>query len=162
VTEVQLAAESTAAASEQLGLFARQPRRDLAAANRALARVRAELGERAVCRAAVRSGHLPEAQHRWELLDRLPAPAPPPLGASGDDEEAHQAVLVRRVLQRPRLLGQRIDMLADLRGPYVLSGGWWRKEVTRDYYFARTREGALLWIYFDRQREAWMLHGLVE
>jgi protein ImuB len=47
-------------------------------------------------------------------------------------------------------------------GPYVLSGGWWRKEVCREYHFAESRSGALLWLYYDRQRRRWMLQGTVE
>jgi protein ImuB len=36
------------------------------------------------------------------------------------------------------------------------------REVRRDYYFVETRRGELLWIYYDRRRRGWFLHGRVE
>ena len=47
-------------------------------------------------------------------------------------------------------------------GPYVVSGGWWRRPVHREYHFAETQKGELLWIYYDRGRRRWYLHGRVE
>jgi protein ImuB len=34
--------------------------------------------------------------------------------------------------------------------------------VRRDYYFVETRRGELLWVYYDRRRRGWFLHGRVE
>jgi len=34
--------------------------------------------------------------------------------------------------------------------------------VHREYYFAETRRGNLLWVYHDRLRRRWFLHGVVE
>jgi protein ImuB len=47
-------------------------------------------------------------------------------------------------------------------GPDVLSGGWWRREFHRDYYFAETVRGDLLWLFYDHRRRQWLLHGRVE
>ena len=49
-------------------------------------------------------------------------------------------------------------------GPYIISGGWWGSgaEVHREYRFVRTGEGPWLWIYYDRKRRGWFLHGKVE
>ena len=49
-------------------------------------------------------------------------------------------------------------------GPYIVSGGWWGSgaEVHREYHFVRTGEGPWLWIYYDRKRQDWFLHGKVE
>jgi protein ImuB len=47
-------------------------------------------------------------------------------------------------------------------GPYVVSGGWWAREVHREYYFVRTESGRWLWIYHDRRRQCWFLQGEVE
>jgi protein ImuB len=52
--------------------------------------------------------------------------------------------------------------VADQTGPYILSGGWWVREVRRDYYYVETRRGELLWVYYDRRRRGWFLHGRVE
>ena len=46
VNEIELSVEDTPATREQLALFARKPRRDLDAANEALARLRARAGQR--------------------------------------------------------------------------------------------------------------------
>jgi protein ImuB len=47
-------------------------------------------------------------------------------------------------------------------GPYVVSGSWWRRPEHRDYHFAETRQGELLWVFFDRARRRWFLQGRVE
>jgi protein ImuB len=47
-------------------------------------------------------------------------------------------------------------------GPYVLSGGWWVRPVHREYYYARTERGDLLWVFYDRPRRRWFLQGGVE
>jgi hypothetical protein len=44
----------------------------------------------------------------------------------------------------------------------VIAGGWWSGGVRRDYYFVRTSDGALLWIYFDHRRQQFFLQGTVE
>jgi protein ImuB len=41
-------------------------------------------------------------------------------------------------------------------------GDSWRHETERDYYFAETRRGDLLWVYYDRRRRRWFLQGRVE
>jgi protein ImuB len=52
--------------------------------------------------------------------------------------------------------------VTKLVGPYIVSGGWWASEVHREYHFAETRSGECLWVYFDRKRRRWYLHGVVE
>lgn len=171
VVELALEAEAARAATEQLSLFAQRPRRDLAAGDRALARLRAELGEEAVGRVHLREGHLPEARFGWEPVARLTAPAARP-----EPDAAPQRALVRRVLPKPRPLpgwprdperwlperAPLADALVRLSGPYTVSGGWWVSERHRDYYFAETRRGELLWVYHDRRRGRWFLQGRVE
>jgi protein ImuB len=168
ITGVELLAESTPASHEQLRFFAGHPRRDLAAGNRALARLRAELGEHAVVRAQLRDGHLPEARVAWEPVASLRLPRPVP---------AAPRTLVRRIFERPvplplpprrprddgwLILGTASGAVAEVLGPYVVSGGWWVQEVDRAYHFVRTRRGDLLWVYLDRRRRRWFLHGRVE
>ena len=50
----------------------------------------------------------------------------------------------------------------QLWGPFTISGGWWLRLQHRDYYFVETRRGDLLWVYHDRTRRRWFLHGTVE
>jgi protein ImuB len=160
---------------EQTCLFAHAPRRDLDAANRALARLRAELGSAAVARARVCEGHLPEAAFLWEPLEQLE----PDHGADGTADRKERSgtpLLVRRILERPT------DLSADLRiaeggrrpraadagptaervGPYVIAGGWWTHPIHREYYFLRAHRGDVLWIYYDCRRQRWLLQGAVE
>jgi protein ImuB len=49
-----------------------------------------------------------------------------------------------------------------LSGPYVISGGWWKKAIHREYHFAEMQRGDVLWIYYDRLRRRWFLQGRVE
>lgn len=167
VVSMTLEAEGTPATGAQLGLFARRTRRDPAAADRALARLRAELGDDAVVRARLREGHLPEARFRWEVVRHVREPHPGEIDGGG---------LVRRIYGRPlplpprerhepdgwMLRGLEQGPVVRVLGPYVVSGGWWSRPVHREYHFAETRRGELLWVYYDRPRRRWFLQGRVE
>lgn len=65
VEALELELEGVPAPPGQLALFRTQARRDLDAAARALARLRAWLGPEAVTRAKLRPAHLPEARFEW-------------------------------------------------------------------------------------------------
>jgi protein ImuB len=86
-------------------------------------------------------------------------------------------VLVRRIMSKPirlaggpyhshedgwLILGPKHGTIDKLTGPYVFAGGWWNKEIQREYYYAETRGGDLLWLYYDRVRRRWFLQGTVE
>jgi protein ImuB len=167
VVEILLQARSKPVAQDQMQLFARRPRRDRTAAERALARIRADLGNEAVVQVRLQDGHLPEARYRWEPLTALSEPSP--RGADGKN-------LVRRIYARPQplpprgrrepdgwmLRGLEHGPVVRIRGPYILSGGWWNRTQHREYHFAETQAGELLWIYYDRIRRRWFLQGRVE
>lgn len=173
VIEIELNAEGCAATTEQLRLFTERPTRDLDAANRALARLRAEFGNEAVVHAQLKNGHLPEARFSWEPLDHVKL-------SRNDLNVLHRStakVLVRRIAAKPILLpgeprpthedgwllvGPKYGTIDKLTGPYIFSGGWWNREIHREYYFAETRRGDLLWLYYDRVRRRWFLQGSVE
>jgi protein ImuB len=166
VESIVVGVEGRPADARELSLFAHEPRRDLAAAGRALARLRAEFGGDAVVRARLENGHLPEAQFAWEPLERLQAPKP---------RAVREHSLVRRVLAQPVALpsfsahdrdgwlvhGLESGPMQRQHGPYLLSGGWWRTESQREYSFAEMKSGEILWIYYDRRRRQWFLHGSV-
>jgi protein ImuB len=196
VIEIELRADPCAATSEQLRLFERSilsgvegPRRDLDAANRALARLRAEFGDESVVCAKLTDGHLPEARFTWEPIDRINLPRnhlnglnPSTVLRAGSAERLNSLnspvvkVLVRRVYAKPHrldggpyhshqdgwLLGTKQGAVDKLAGPYIFSGGWWNREIQREYYFAETRRGDLLWLYYDRVRRGWFWQGSVE
>lgn len=171
VTDVFLNAGGQQLDSEQLDLFAETPPRDLAAAERALARIRAELGNHAVVRAKLGEGHLPNALFSWELFEKIP-PARPREAFAGEKSWT----LVRRIFSRPVLLPARPRhepdgwMLRGLEqgpvirvlGPYIISGGWWHRPIQREYHFAETQKGEILWAYYDRFRRRWFLHGVIQ
>jgi len=46
-------------------------------------------------------------------------------------------------------------------GPERMEGGWWDGlDVARDYYLAKAKDGARLWVYRDRNTGGWFLQGL--
>ena len=49
-----------------------------------------------------------------------------------------------------------------MQGPHRVSGGWWVRTVERDYYFVTTEAGEILWVFYDRVRRAWYLHGWLD
>ena len=180
VIEIELQAEACAATSEQLRLFVEKPTRDLDAANRALARLRAEFGPKAVVSAKLADGHLPEARFTWQPLTHVMFPKNVLNGAKRlNDLNGWNSskVLIRRVNAKPiclaggpyhshedgwLILGPKHGAIDKLTGPYVFAGGWWNKEIQREYYYAETRGGDLLWLYYDRVRRRWYWQGAVE
>jgi protein ImuB len=161
VVEMTLEAEPAPAPHKQLELFARKPRRDLEAAERAFARLRAEFGDHVVTRARLRDGHLPEARYEWEPMDKLPEPAPAKVTVRS---------LVRRIFSRSIALPSSALYTGDGRpparedslGPYIVSGGWWRRRVHREYFFVRSPQGQWLWIYHDQRRKQTFVQGTIE
>lgn len=143
-------------------------RRDPQAGREALARITAALGEQAVVRAELQSAHLPEARFRW-----LPAGAAMATKALTPPRDPQ---LVRRIASKPVQLPSRPKhepdgwLLADWRqgavsrlwGPYRVTGGWWSREVRRDYWFVETERGDLLWVFYDGVRRLWYWQGRVE
>jgi len=180
--EIELGADACAATSEQLRLFNDKPTRDLEAANRALARLRAEFGDEAVVSAKLTDGHLPEAKFAWEPLARVKLPKnvcneAKPLNDLNGSNPSTPHMLIRRVSRKPvrlaggpyhshedgwLVLGPRYGNIDKLTGPYVFAGGWWNREIQREYYYAETRRGDLLWLYYDRVRRQWFLQGAIE
>jgi protein ImuB len=215
--EIEVEVEAAAAGRDQLRLFHERTRRDLRAGERALARLRAELGEDAVVRAVLREGHLPEATYAWEKTGELRAPSPrlvlarplvrrmyerplalpprpfrerddcwiPPATSAraeartfdnGSGADAYGRRLARqgdgsgrvhepaqRALAGDHVLGGNVHGRVDhMTGPYIVSGGWWNREVHREYHYARTEDGEVLWVFYDRHRRRWFLTGKVE
>lgn len=167
VTDLCVEVHGVSASYTSQDFFERKPRRDFAAAARAIARVRAELGANAVVKAVLRDGHLPEARFDWEPVTSLQLPQP---------RAVRQPPLVRRIYARPIPFspGRHRDAEAELLkhidqgtvretfGPYIVAGGWWAREVQREYYFVRTSNGRALWMFYDRRRMGWFIQGEVE
>jgi protein ImuB len=169
VERITLETETTRADGDQLALF-QLGVRDIDKGARALARVRAAFGDDSVTRARLREAHLPEASFEWQPVTSPTRPAPVPAGDRRPFVEPPP--LIRRVLTRPRPLpsasrddpaaGPDLGPSVRLFGPYRVSGGWWVRDVERDYYYAQTGTGELLWLYYDRPRRRWFEHGVVD
>lgn len=150
-TELEVEVSGVAVSAEQLRLLTEIVRRDLAAADRALARIAAELGPDAVTHAVLQDAHLPEASVRFQRLDHVRFPQP---------VARAQRIAIRRLWTKP-IEGRSLDAatLKPRIGPFVVSGGWWARQVTRQYYFIETERGELLYCFYDAERGRLMLHG---
>ena len=167
IIEIHLTAEDTEATTEQLRLFDQVSTRSSRDANRALARVRAVFGNDTICTAELVEAHLPEARFRCVPMVHL---------HHARCNQKKETPLVRRVYQRatsfidPRDLKERdvfvagmdIGGVRSVTGPDVISGGWWKREVRREYFYVDTERGSMLWVYYDRVRRRWKLQGKVE
>jgi protein ImuB len=175
VTAIDLEAVGTPATVEQLRLFAEKPRRDLRAAAVGMARVRARFGDAAVVRARLLDGHLPEARFGWEEVRELPPAAAASSSSAAAVAGTTDPPLVRRIYARPQALfpppehdpdgwrlGEVEGAVVRSNGPFAISGGWWAKEVHREYHFAETERGHVLWVFYDRRRRRWFLQGRIE
>jgi protein ImuB len=168
VIELELIARGTKVDSDQHALFAQKPRRNLDAASRAFARLRAEFGDNTVMRAELIDGHLPRARFRWAPLEKASPAQPSPPGAVRG--------LVRRIYEKPvplpprsrrepdgwLLRGLEHGPMEKMVGPYIVSGGWWGGGVHREYHFVKMKEGGIYWAFYDRRRRQWFLEGRIE
>ena len=167
VVELKIRGDGAAASHRQLDLFREVPQRNIEAAHRAFARIRSQLGADAVVYARLHGAHLPEAQYHWETLKRLRHPRLRPILTRP---------LVRRMFSPPielpprernepdgwLIAGVSEGPVDEVKGPHLVSGGWWMREVSRAYHYVHTRSGRWLWIYHDHKRRRWFLHGEVQ
>ncbi len=163
VDELAVDAAHVPAHADQVTLFRTLKRRDPAAGAEALARIRAQFGNHTVVHAVLEDEHLPEAQFRWQPVVEIVLPRP---DTSRGQEPAAMSWLVRRVLQRPTEVP---PPRSSAHGPFLISGGWWHVRgaglpggADRAYYFIRSPNGTLEWVYYDRLSGRWYLQGWVE
>ncbi len=162
VTELGVALESSAQLAPRLfSLFGKS---EGSAESRAqlIERLRARLGEAAVCGLQL----IPD--HRPELAFREAEPASGQNGAAAGELRRPDASRPSRPLwlvQPPHPLAERggtpwlAGPLALDAGPERIASGWWDgHDVRRDYFVARTARGARVWVY--REASGWFLHGL--
>jgi protein ImuB len=145
--------------------------RDLEAAARALARLRAIFGPDAVACAKLREAHLPEARYALEPVHEVRLP----LRVAIDPARARATRRVFSTLEHlPQVVRKRAPqddadvwlnahgVAKNIVGPDRIAGGWWAQAVERDYYVVETSTGELLWVYHDKQRRRWLLHGVLD
>ena len=118
------------------------------------------LGAKAVQGLSARADYRPEAawvQHPPGAVNAAcpPVTAPRPMWLLREP----QAMVVRH--HQPTYNGPLIRES----GPERIEQGWWDTtsnqggDICRDYYVMRDRFGARLWVFQDRQRLGWWLHG---
>jgi protein ImuB len=108
IATLRVSAKTCASASDQRGLLPEQTRRNADAANRALARIRAECGDQSVVRASIRDAHLPSARFTWEPMTHVPTHASPRV--------VTMRPLVRRILAKARLVPDDGQISRSARG----------------------------------------------
>lgn len=161
VTAVRLEAVETAPLAPVSGaLFAGE---NNAADGEAIApfldRLAARLGADSLTRVVSRPDHRPELA--WAQAAPIPDARPLPSIPCGPSNPRPLWLL-----PEPRLLeggdGPWLDgPLALLSEPERIESGWWDgADAARDYFVARNSQGELLWVFRERRRQQWFLHGI--
>lgn len=123
----------------------------------------ARLGDEAV------HGICPVPEHRPEAAWRAVRPADRSVRSRRADAGRGVSGMSRPLwmLDEPQALrtvsGRPVfrDALEFEAGPERIESGWWDGgDIRRDYYVARNRRGARLWVFEDRRAAGWYLHGL--
>ena len=99
----------------------------------------------------------PFADHRPELAWRAST-----MAISGSGHPAHQATALPArpcwLLREPATIAAPAQLLTS---PERIESGWWDGgDVARDYYLARSSDGARQWVFQDLRSQAWYLQGL--
>ena len=142
------ALEFTAPAIVQTDLFGSDAQR-LAQLQLLLDRLQARLGTMNVRGLRTCADYRPE--HGWCYVEPAPAVTGTPQQEGGNARPCY-------LLPEPQPIGVPAKLLA---GPERIESGWWDgADAARDYYVARTPEGARLWVFRDLRAGAWYLHGL--
>lgn len=113
--------------------------------NHTIDRIAARLGETQVHGVEAVAEHRPE--HSW---------------TTADPQEARQHLDFpdRPLWLLPEPKPIQLSGMPALAGAERIESGWWDGgDVRRDYFIARTRQGAALWIFKDLSDGSWHLHG---
>jgi protein ImuB len=130
--------------------------RDALAENRLalVERLRARLGQDAVCGLALVPDHRPELA--WQ-------PAEPGSAAVASASNPRPLWLFADPKSLPaNPKGTSPESLSILAGPERIESGWWDgNDVARDYFVARNAAGARFWVFRERSgTSGWFLHGV--
>jgi hypothetical protein len=188
---IRMSAVTVAERSIQSELFSVASKQSRQEADKVLARLRGIFGNSCVQRAVLEDEHIPERSYSWEDLGGMPWESEQDLGVptsagsaasectAAEDrrggwgrremrqevqQAARQAVrgrqAVRRIFSDPcPPPGQEF---VRRWGPYPISGHWWRREQSREYCYAETRTGEILWLRRDGSNGRWRQIGVVE
>lgn len=176
IDRIEVSAEEIKPIHRNGELFDSVRRQATEAGRRAFALIRARFGNDSIRRPILLDEHLPEKRYAWEQVDTPLFPSvvkrsetssarsSKTLSEAGQENTAlaRTSRVVRRLyeLDAPRELDGKTARL--IAGPFVYTGNWWRPEEQREYFFARSREGELLWIYRETGREVFRVQGVVD
>ncbi len=174
ITGIELRAELVPINASQMELFQKKPRRNPESAKSVLAQIEAEFGEHSIVKVKLKDRHLPEAC--FEYVAGIDVSIKKDKDKAVSISNGASLNLIRRIYNKPislqsrpvagprgcHFFGMGNAPVSRLVGPYTISGGWWHKAIHRDYYFAIAESGQIFWIYFDRQRSLWFLHGEIQ
>ena len=182
---IRLSAATIVERNIQSELFIAASRDSLKEADRVFARLRGIFGNSCIQRARLEDEHMPERSYSWEDLGRMPlqsaqgSAASPSEGAPADPAAATAARAARQedrpVRERRAVQGRRAVRrifsepclppqveFAERWGSYPISGRWWCGEQSRQYGYAETRTGEILWLCWDGSDTQWRQIGVVE
>jgi protein ImuB len=181
VLRIMITGRRVPAGVEQQELFPEHSGRNIEAGNTALALIRAELGNTVVQYARLKDSHIPEQSFEWKPLDQLRPPETNTVSGEPEPPAGNRRVrtLVRRILPTPQPFtpvlyhtgkrqtftlrdGNEEHAYSSQGGPFVVSSQWWNREITREYYFFHQDDGRVLWVYYDRNEQRWMVQGYLE
>jgi len=130
--------------------------RDALAENRLVLveRLRARLGEDAVCGLALVPDHRPELA--WEPVE----PGHAAIASASNPRPLWLLAAPKPLRTNPD--GTAPVSLSILAGPERIESGWWDgNDVTRDYFVAGNAAGARFWVFRERSgTNGWFLHGV--
>jgi protein ImuB len=127
--------------------------RPLQSLQRLLDRLHARLGPDSLQSLQLQADYRPERSSRCIAPDLARMSSSPQAAAPNEPTPARPCWL----LPEPRC----IEAPPLLRGQERIESGWWDQgDVRRDYYIARSGEGAQLWVFRDRRDGRWYLQGL--
>ena len=113
------------------------------------------LGSRAVSSLRCRDGNLPEDSYATVSPDGQGSTITPP-----------SAQRPFWLLSSPESLGKREEHLSFWGNPLTLVYGperiedrWWQQSTSRDYFVAHNDQGQRFWVFHERRRQEWFLHG---
>ena len=114
----------------------------------------ARLGQEAIRVLTIHDDHRPE--RAWQSLPPSPGSVGvPPAGRRDACAPTSRRPLWLLAEPKPVAIAQ-FELLA---GPERIETGWWDGGACRDYFVALSRAGAQCWLFCDRHREQWHLHG---
>jgi protein ImuB len=124
----------------------------------------ARLGTHAVYGLAQVDEHRPEQQYRGVPPLAVQEPAPVyatdrlrPLGLMPVPQPLDALLDESGRVRQLRHEGRELRLLS---GPERIESGWWDgRDIARDYYIARTSDGARWWVFREGASRRWFLHG---